>query len=417
MSCCRFLFVVAFSLNSFAPGLHAGDWPQILGPNRNGVAVDERLLPEWPANGPAEVWSCEAGEGFAGVAVNSGTLVLFHRVADSEVVEARDAATGKPMWSMKFPCDYQSGLSSDNGPRCVPLMTADRVFVYGVQGWLRCLDVKTGKEVWSRDTWKDFSAPEGYFGAGSTPVLFEDRLIVNVGGRDNAAVVAFNIDDGSTVWQSFDDTASYSSPVIAKVTGQPHAIVVTRLNTVSLNPQDGSIRFQFPFGMRGPTVNGANPIVMNDHLFVSASYRVGSAWAKIAETSVEPVMSGEELLATQYATPVPHNDLLFAVDGRQDIGRATLKCLNPATQKVLWQREGFHYGSLVRVDDELLFLTCAGELIRFAADSTGYREAQRFQILNATDRQYRLPAISQGRLYVRDDATLKCLQIGPPPPR
>ncbi|MEZ6133190.1 MAG: PQQ-binding-like beta-propeller repeat protein [Planctomycetaceae bacterium] len=405
----NFLTVVIIALNFGVAS--AGDWAQILGPDRNGVAVGEQLLATWPADGPQEVWSSETGEGFAGVAVQGDTLILFHRQGESEIVEAREASTGKRLWETAFPCDYESGLSSDNGPRCVPLISADRVYVYGVQGWLRCLDVNSGKEIWSRDTWKDFSAPEGYFGAGSSPVLFGDRLIVNVGGRDSAAVVAFKAEDGRTLWQSFDDTASYSSPIIAEVAGRTHAIVVTRLHTVSLNPNDGTVTFQFPFGMRGPTVNGANPVVMNGHVFVTASYRVGSAWAEIAETTA-PVLIDEEFLATQYATPVPHKDLLFAVDGRQDIGKATLKCLNPSTQKVLWQREGFHYGTLVRVNEELLFLTCDGELIRFAADRTGYRETQRCQILNGTDRQYRLPAISNGRLFVRDDTTLKCLQIG-----
>ena len=400
--------IIAIMCSSVA----AGDWPQILGPHRDGIAVGEKLLPKWPSDGPQKIWSEAIGEGFAGVAIREGTLVLFHRKGDSEVVEARTAATGKVIWSVSFDCDYQSGLSSDNGPRCVPLMTDKHVYVYGVQGMLRCLELAGGREVWSRDTWKDFSAPEGYFGAGSTPVLFQDRLIVNVGGRDNAAVVAFSTKDGSTVWQNFDDTASYSSPIVAEVNGSPHAIVVTRLNTVSLNPRDGSVRFQFPFGMRGPTVNGATAVVIDDHVFVSSSYRVGSVWAKIGDSSAEPVSSGEELLATQYATPIRDRDLFFAVDGRQDIGSATLKCLNPATRKVLWEKGGFDYGTLVKVNDEILFLTNGGELIRFAADSEAYREAARCTVLSPTPRGYRLPAICDGRLYVRDDSTLKCLQIG-----
>ena len=389
-----------------------GDWPQILGPYRDGIAADEQLLSSWPAGGPRENWRADVGQGFAGVAVRNNVLVLFHRIENQEVAEARSADTGAEIWRSEFPCRYQSGMSSDAGPRCVPIISDKNVFVFGVTGVLRCLDVKLGKELWHVDTWKQFSAPEGYFGAGSSPVLIQDRLIVNVGGRDNAAVVALSIKDGSTIWQSFRDTASYSSPIVASINGHQHAIVVTRLNVVSLDPQDGQIRFQFPFGMRGPTVNGATPIVVGDHLFVSSSYRVGSVWAKIEKDGSQPTSSGEDLLATQYATPVRHNGLLFAVDGRQDIGSATLKCIDPAKQKVLWEEDGFDYGSLIRVNDEMLFLTFAGDLMRFKADSDRFQRGQVCNVLDNTPRGYRLPALSNGRLFVRDDKTLKCLQVG-----
>ena len=140
---------------------------------------------------------------------------------------------------------------------------------------------------------------------------------------------------------------------------------------------------------------------------------MGSAWADLRQLPKEPVLAGEELLATQYATPIIHNNLMYAVDGRQDVGTASLKCLDPATQKVLWEEGGFEYGTLLRVNDEFLFLTCGGELIRFDADSQKFVASHRSRILENTPRSYRLPAISHGYLFVRDDAQLKCLHVGP----
>ncbi|MCP4787940.1 MAG: PQQ-binding-like beta-propeller repeat protein [Fuerstiella sp.] len=405
-------FAAALAVLLLSNGVFGGDWPQILGPNRDGIATGEQLLSSWPASGPRETWKTDVGQGFAGVAVRNNLLVLFHRLGYQEIVEARNAITGAEIWRSEFACRYQSGMSSDAGPRCVPTISQKHVFVYGVNGVLRCLDLRSGDELWHVDTWQQFSAPEGYFGAGSSPVLIQDRLIVNVGGRDNAAVVAFSVNDGSTIWQSFNDTASYSSPIVAKLDGQQHVIVVTRMNTLSFDPADGRVRFQFPFGMRGPTVNGATPVVVDNHLFVSASYRVGSVWAKIEKDGSQPVPSGEDLLATQYATPVRHNGLLFAVDGRQDIGSATLKCIDPASQRVLWQEGGFDYGSLIRVNDEMLFLTFGGDLMRFKASATQFQQGQVSNVLDNTPRGYRLPALSNGRLFLRDDKTLKCLLVG-----
>ncbi len=404
-----------FTLSSFfilTVTAAAGDWPQILGPQRDGIAVNERLLQKWPNSGPKEVWQENVGQGFAGVAVKNDIVYVFHRTGNSETVEARRAANGKSIWTVKFPCSYRGGVSSDSGPRCVPIVTDSHVFVFGVAGVLRCLNLKNGKEVWSRHTTNEFSAPEGYFGAGSTPVLFDEKLIVNVGGRRNAAVVAFAADSGKTIWQSFSDTASYSSPIIASVNGVQHALVVTRNHMVSINPDNGDVRFRFPFGKRGPTVNGATPVVIGDHLFVTSSYRVGSVWATLGTDATETTVSGEELLASQYATPIKQGSVLFAVDGRQDTGSASIKCIDPSQQKVLWEKKGFDYGTMIRVNKELIFLTFGGELIRIPADPSRYRESHRSSVLNPTSRGYRLPAISNGRLFVRDDHVVKCLQVG-----
>ncbi len=393
--------------------LYAGDWPQILGQSRNGIATGETLRDVWPKDGPKQEWSIDVGQGFAGVAVRDDVVTLFHRLENAEVVENRSASDGKQLWATKFATRYRSGMSADSGPRCVPIVTENVIIVFGVAGNLRCLDRNSGKEIWSRDTWKDFSAPEGYFGAGSSPLVVGDKVLVNVGGRNNAAVVAFSIKDGKTIWQSYSDTASYSSPVIAKFGSATRAIFVTRLNTIALDPETGKLAFEFPFGERGPTVNGANPVVINEKIFVSSSYRIGSVLASVAGNKVESVSSGERLLATQYATPIQHGRVLFAVDGRQDEGpgSASLKCIDPGTQSVLWAEDGFDYGTLVGVNDELLFLTHTGDLIRFDADRKQYNETHRSHVLDSTDREYRLPAVSNGRLLIRDSKRLKSLSI------
>ena len=143
---CALLAELSFSLGIVS----ASDWPQILGPNRNG-AVEEVLHQTWGKNGPAVLWKSEVGNGFAGVAVVDDRAIAFVREEDAEIVRCCSVTTGKVIWESGSPCSYQGGVSGDKGPRCVPLISDDRVFTFGVEGTLRCLSLSDGKELWNRN--------------------------------------------------------------------------------------------------------------------------------------------------------------------------------------------------------------------------------------------------------------------------
>lgn len=388
----------------------AGDWPQILGPERNGRATGEQLATSWPAGGPPVVWQTRVGRGFAGVAVQKGRLIAFHRKGNQLVAEARVAATGDLQWKAAFPTTYASTISSDDGPRCVPLIGKEHVYLLGPGGELACLALETGKQVWLRNICQDFKAPEGYFGTGSSPILEGDKLLVNVGGRDGAGLVAFSPADGKTLWKATDEAASYSSPVAATVAGVRHVVFVTRLNVVSIDPANGEVQFRFPFGARGPTVNAATPLVIGDHLFVSASYGVGAEWAKIGAREAKQVWANDDVMSSQYTTCVEHNGILYGIDGRQDVGTARLRAFDPRTGRVLWTEEGFGTGGLIVAGDKLLIMRTEGELVLAEASPKGFRPLARAKLFETTAQA--LPALSDGLAFVRDTQVLKCVVVG-----
>ncbi len=164
------------------------------GPRPSGSGLLAADMPGWPLSGRR--------------------AVLFHRVENEERVEAIDAASGKERWHFAIPTSYVSGISPDDGPRCVPLVHGDKVIVFGVQGTLACLRLADGKKEWSHDTHAEFRTPEGYFGAGSSPIVEGDKVIVNVGGaKAGAGVVAFSLASGKVLWKVGHDDASYSSPI------------------------------------------------------------------------------------------------------------------------------------------------------------------------------------------------------------
>jgi outer membrane protein assembly factor BamB len=391
--------------------LTAGDWPQILGPNRNGVAVDEQPIQAWSSAGPKRLWTVNVGTGFAGPAIVGERTIIFHRIGDLERVECLDVATGKSVWQADFPATYAPGVNPDNGPRCVPLIDKDRVFVFGAAGHLHCVMLADGKKVWSRDTYSDYEGQDGYFGAGNTPIVLGDRLLVNVGGP-GAGLVAFDAKNGKTLWQATDEGASYSSPTTATVNGKPCAIFVTRLNCVAVDPASGQVLFKFPFGRPGPTVNGAMPLVIGNQLFVTSSYNIGGRLADLAKPSVA-VWSNDESMSSQYTTSVFREGFLYGIHGREDFQDGELRCVELATGKVRWSVRGFGTGHLILVNDQLLILTTGGELVLARAQPDQFTQLARAKV--STEKTRSLPALSRGRFIFRDNDQLRgrltCLDL------
>ncbi|MBD3672703.1 MAG: PQQ-like beta-propeller repeat protein [Planctomycetaceae bacterium] len=390
----------------------AGDWPQILGPHRNGIADDEAISTQWPKAGPKVLWTAKLGSGFAGPAVRDGKVYQLHRIDDQLILQCYDAMNGDPLWKVTHPCDYVATISYDDGPRCVPTVTEDLVITYGPAGRLQAVDLNTSKRLWLVNTHQKYEATPGYFGAGSSPLVVKDRVIVNVGGRrTNAGMVAFSLKDGSELWKATAEDASYSSPILTQLGDQPVVLAITRLKCVALDPESGKVLFDFPFGKRGPTVNAANPVIIDEKLFLSASYGIGAKFGTLGMTGFQEEWSNDRLLSSQYTTSVLKGDFLYGIHGRQDLGQAELRCLHPENGEVAWSKTLNAYGTLILVNDKLLVTCIDGTLTIVEADPRAYRQLATASIQQATQGGSALPALSNGLFFVRDQETLRCLDL------
>lgn len=415
-----FLTTCLFLSSSFP--VSAGDWPQILGPTRNGVAVGEKIAESWPGGTPKELWSRSVGDGFAGVAVKGDRAIVFHRTGDEEVAECLQPATGKVIWKASFPTEYVPSYTSDRGPRCVPLIHGEHVYLYGARGGLHCVRLADGKHVWSRDIYQEYSSrrpsrgepAEGYFGYGSTPIIEGDLLLLNAGGHTKeAGLVAFNRNTGKTVWTKTSEKATYSSPVATTVEGQRHVIFATRLNVISVDPKNGRTLFEFPFGRLGPAATGATPVVFDNHVFITGSYNFGAVLARIGRSGSVQVWESDDVLSSQYTTSILHEGALFGIHGRQDQGSPALRCINPRTRQILWEEPNVDYATLIKADGKLLVVSTQGEITLVKLDSKKYEpivKASLFGGRRSTTRA--LPALADGRLFLRDERTLKCVFLG-----
>jgi len=413
----RPVILLLATLTVLPPAATAGDWPQVLGPVRTGVAAaDEQLTDRWPETGPPVIWQRPVGSGYAGVAVAAGRVFLFHRQGDQEVTEALDAATGKTLWQTDHPTRFQPQVGGGDGPLCVPTVAGDRLITFGAQGVLTCLDTATGQVRWQRQTHREFDAAEGYFGAGSSPLVIGDCVVVNVGGRRGAGVVGFELSTGKVRWQTTDEPASYAAPTVIEQGGRQQAVVITRYQCLLIDPINGAIGWQFPFGMRGPTVNAATPVAWTaadgtSRLLVTAAYGIGSICTTLSTDSATPIWQGTESLASQYCTPILLDGHLYCIDGRDDVPPATLKCVDAATGQLRWQEPNFGYGTLLAADGKLLAVKTGGDLMLLKVSPAGFETLATARPLPGTLRA--LPALAAGRLYLRDDDTLVCLAVDP----
>ena len=403
--------ILCFSMQS----ARAGDWPQILGPNRNGIAApDEQLADTWPASGPQEIWRRPVGSGYAGIAVVDGTAFLFHRIDNREITEALDATNGKGIWKTDHPTRFRPQVGGGDGPLCTPTISNGKVITFGAQGMLTCLDTQTGKLLWQNRTHEEFDAAEGYFGSGSSPLVIDTHVVVNIGGRHGAGVVGFDLATGNVAWKATDEPASYAAPSSVMLNEKQHVLITTRYQCLFIDPTNGAIGWSFPFGMRGPTVNAATPITWRDqtnghNLLVTASYGIGSVCATFTKTEVTPQWSGTDSLASQYCTPILRKGYLYCIDGRDDGPPGAMTCIDANTGKAVWREDNFGYGNLLAADNKVLAVKTNGDIALLDVSPQGMTVLGQNQPLPGTIRA--LPALAQGRLFVRNDNTLVCLDI------
>jgi outer membrane protein assembly factor BamB len=397
-------------LVALLPLLLAADWPQHLGPTRDGQSVESGLLRAWPKEGPNVVWKREVGSGWAGVTVSGDRLILFHRVDDDDVVECLNPTTGKPVWLVKYHTRYVDDFNFDNGPRVTALMTESRVFTLGADGDLRAWDLATGKAIWDRNVNKDYGTPKGFFGCASSPILAGGRLLLNVGAK-GAGVVAFDPVTGKELWRVADDPASYSSPVLAKFGGDELAVFLTQSGLLAVVPETGKIRFAFPFRPRAQaSVSAASPIVSGDRVFLSTAYGTGAVLLDVKSSKPEAIWEGENILSCHYNTPLLVKGNLYGIEGRQEGGQARLRCVEWDTGKVKWTKEAFSCAGLIHADGLILACPENGDVVLIEPSPDGYKELGRAAVLDSPVRA--LPALAGGRLFIRDTKKLIAIEVG-----
>lgn len=397
------LLCVALLTSGWRGSPSYADWPQILGPNRNGkVEASSHWLKDLPKEAPEALWELPVGEGYSGAAISQGQVAVFDHLDRKDRIRLVSLLDGSVYWEQMLASGYQGGVNNDRGPRSVPTILPDAILCYGASGQLSCVERQDGKLRWTRPLRKEYKATDGYFGAGSTPLVIGDLAIVNVGGSKEGSVVAVRLSDGQTQWQTDGAEASYASPILWRMGDERIVIVVTRLTTVGLNPENGEILFDFKFGMRGPTVNAATPIqISSGEVFLTSSYGIGASLIQPNSNPLSVLFRDKQSLSSQYITPIEIDGRIYGCDGREDAGRTQLVCLDPSSPETpLWIERISEITHLLGMGNQILGVGINGKLTLFQADPSRYSPVAELDLPRGVYRA--LPAYSKGILLLRD---------------
>ncbi|MHB8902849.1 MAG: outer membrane protein assembly factor BamB family protein, partial [Thermoguttaceae bacterium] len=283
------------------------DWPCFLGPTHDGKSTETGILVPWPQSGPPIVWQRELGTGYGIGSVAEGRYYQFDRHDDEARLTCLDAATGDFLWKFGYPTDYEDHLGYNNGPRCSPVIDQGRVYLYGAEGMLHCVDARQGRLIWKVDTARQFGVVQNFFGVGSTPVVDGDLLLVMVGGSppesheagrydmdrvepNGSALVAFDKRTGQVRYQAGNDLASYAAPQVATIEGRRWAFLFARGGLVGFEPQTGRVDFHFPW--RSPlhdSVNASTPVVVGSEVNLNARFILRSLPVPVFRIEIDVV--------------------------------------------------------------------------------------------------------------------------------
>jgi outer membrane protein assembly factor BamB len=398
----------------FALAARAGDWPQWLGPTRNGVTA-EKVAP-WK-HAPKLLWRMPAGEGNSAPVIADG-LAFIHakvRAKNVEEVVAFDAVTGKEKWRTEYPRPAFKSLYG-NGTRATPAVAGGKLYTFGITGLLTCFKADTGEQLWQVDALKKFEAKNLFFGVSCSPLVDGKNVIVAVGAK-GASVVAFNKDNGDVVWKNLDDKASYSSPILIEDGKTRQLIYLTAQGVVSLNPADGSLFWRFP--LRDLLFESSTTPIRAGNLLMASSITFGSVGLRLDDQKPAAKQAWKNAALTSYfSTPIAIGaDHIYMVTGSNPLAfsgkaEATLRCINAKNGKELWNRPkvGKYHASLMRTgDDKILMLEEPGNLVLVEPRPNGYHELARAKVCGET---WAHPALAHGQLYVRDNKELICWQLG-----
>jgi outer membrane protein assembly factor BamB len=410
------LFAVGSFLPARADGPARETWPQFLGPNRNGISAEKGLNWDWEKSRPKQLWKVPLGPAFSSLIVVGDRLYTMAQRGERDVVVCLEAATGKEVWVCDGAPTYIDKQKQGPGPRSTPTYDRGRLYCFLPIGELLCVKADDGKLLWQKDTLeatglKSSAGEYFYWGLSMSPLVVGDHVVVQTGDNKKGAVVAFDKHSGKLVWKAGDDPINYGSPILVRFRQSQQVVCPTGRSVLGLDPHKGTELWRFTIGNQYNAV-GSNPVWAEDTLFASAAYGGGSAAFQVVRSKggweTRTLWQSKKALQTLFATSIVHEGHVYGIHG--DISAIGLRCLDLKTGDVKWSERWRTRSTLLGADGHLIILDERGTLYLVEMNSQRFALKARLPDVLAP-KAWAVPALADGRLYLRDQRHVVCLDL------
>lgn len=396
------------------------DWPHMFGPTGNSRSPETWVDVNWPATGPQMVWEQQVGLGYSCPVIAGGRLVMLHRIDDWELATTYDSETGQLLWETAWPASYQNQYEYSRGTYTTPIIDGDRVYVLGATCDLLCLSLEDGTRIWERDLDADYRPGELPYGFGATPLLEDDRLIINLGGQvGDSGIVAIDKMSGETLWTSTQEAASYCTPVATTVDERRLVLVLSKQNLNCLDPDTGDVFWQEEFGIKNSRerINAVSPMLVGaDRVVVTFGPGPGARMYQLyGDGSHSELWSTRRGgLESQYTNLLVNEDSIYGFSYRTS---CELRCIDLETGEQRWVWDFDHQlrrSMSIQIGDRyVIALGQEGHLLSLAPNSDGPRLISSMEEPVLSPNCFTQPVLSRGLLYLRNEEQLKCFSLRP----
>ncbi|HUX95963.1 MAG TPA: PQQ-binding-like beta-propeller repeat protein [Bacteroidales bacterium] len=425
------ILILTLTSAFLAASSSAQEWPDWRGRNRDGIWKETGIIGRFTSNTIPLKWSIPCGPGYSGPTVAAGKVYLTDRIEkpeESERVLCVNADNGKIIWSYSYECPY-GNVSYPNGPRASVVINDGKAYSLGTMGHLFCFEAQTGSVIWHHDLNSKYKIRMPTWGISATPLIFENKLIIQIGGSDGASVLALDKNTGKELWRATDDKISYSAPILTRQAGKPVVVIWTAENLNGLDPETGRVYWKIPFAVR-MGMGISTPVRYGDYLFVSCFFS-GSLLVKLSTetTSAEKVWlrAGESEYKTDALhcvinTPVIRDEFIYGVDSYGE-----LRCLRLKTGDRVWEdlsavnKNRWANIHLIEHGKQTWMFNEHGELLITELSPQGLKIISRARLIEPTTGQlnrngtgvtWTHPAFANRHVFIRNDSRLVCAYLG-----
>jgi outer membrane protein assembly factor BamB len=362
------LFITSQSFaepESRSASVKAAKWPGWLGPKRDGWVRGFQPPKHWPER-LTKVWQVEVGTGYGSPLVVGQNVYQHARQGDDEVLWCFNLSSGDVKWRKSHPVPFKIGGGAEfhgKGPKSSPMLADGRVFTMSITGVISGWDASSGKLLWRRDytdRFGDHEQPHPYWGASTSPIIDENRVVVHVGADEEGVLVALEAATGKEIWSHGKDGPSYSSPLVVEIHGVRQIVEWNHRALVGVESKSGRFLWEYPFPHVGTDQNMPTPAFHNGRVLLGGENRGIHC---LEPQLIDGVWTVKELwhqdrVALDMSTAVINDDLLY---GFSQYGKGRFFCLQPDTGEVLWQGEG-------RTGNNVMFLSIPGHVVALIND-------------------------------------------------